>query len=213
LIFTQFYSYKNGEKKIEETTLWKINILHPGKPELFTAGNQYYGASISPQLDKICYSKGTGISNPIYLFDVKTNQTTTIMTTDFFYVQLAWSPDASWLAFVAADKKSGQLDLYCLYRYDLKSGRVNRIETSKYEKWNKDPSISKDNKMIVFTNIKDNFPLIATNLQNKQTKVLSAPKDSAIYHPEYSPDGNKIAYILHSRYSNTGQKAAILYLK
>jgi Tol biopolymer transport system component len=213
LIISQFYSYKKGEKKIEETTLWKINILHPGKPELFTAGNQYYGASINPQLDKICFSKGTGISNSIYIYDLKSTQTTTIMTTDFFDVQSDWSPDGSWLVLVAADNKNSQLELYCLYRYDLKSGKAERIETGKYEKWNKDPSISKDAKTIVFTNIKDNYPLIATNLQNEQTKVLSAPQDYAIYHPKYSPDGNKMAYILHSRYSNTRQKVAILYLK
>lgn len=204
--------YKDGNK--EEvyfignvsgyTNLYKVNLRNKGKVITVIEGERteefeefhFFRTGIDISTKGIlAFATKSGGTDALHLYDVKAERLITSFHFDNI-VQIgapSFTSDGNKVVFPAMDM-SGKSDLYI---FDIGSNGLKRLTNDYYD--DRDPDISPDGKVIVFSSdrtsfgINNKYNLFTYDLENNTISYLTYG-DQIDYSPQFSEDGKRVVY-------------------
>jgi Tol biopolymer transport system component len=204
--------YKDGNKEevyfigniTGYTNLYKVNLKRKGKVITVIEGerSENYeefhffrtGLDISSK-GILAFATKSGGTDALHLYDVKSDKLVTSYHFDNI-VQIgapSFNTEGTKIIFPALDM-SGKSDLYV---FEISSQNLIRLTNDYYD--DKDPDISPDGKVIVFSSdrtsygINNKYNLFVYDLENNTISYLTYG-DHVDLSPQFSPDGKRVVY-------------------
>lgn len=195
VLFTQ------GPNGSTQTDVVIMNLDGSGRTTL-TPGVYEFGAipTFSPSNRRIAYagwdhdpaSKRYSRAQIIDL-DVLTGKKTRITGSNREAWRPVFSPDESWLVYIATPPAGEGFDLYA---YDLTTGVERQLTNTPFDEW--DPQVSPDGRQIVYAARPDgNWDLFILDVSTGRVTRLTRTKGDE-WDPSFAPDGSSI--VLGGRY-------------
>ncbi|MGC1106163.1 MAG: protein kinase [Candidatus Acidiferrales bacterium] len=204
------YSFLNRSALVPFQNFTVTQVTSTGEAQL---------AAISPDGKYILSVQEENGKPSLWLRNVPTNSDTQIIPPSFaHYLGLVFSPDGNYIYFRKAVDQTGTA--YNLFRAPVLGGTPQQIVTDV----DTDITFSPDGKRIAYLRTNDpvvgQYRLLSANTDGSDEKVLFI--DNGLHpggSPAWSPDGEKIAYVMPPQYNTvesldlaSGKKTALLVL-
>jgi Tol biopolymer transport system component len=163
--------------------------------------NLVHGRSISPD------AKHCAFENPayrLYLADADGSNAKEVKTGMRFHLIPTWSPDGSWVLFVAGEHydchphviKADGTGLRKLASRNGYRGVIDFLDVYDFHDGSSDlPVWAADSKSVFYTaKVGTNVELFRVTLDGKSEQLTETPAGSMHYHPAASPDGKWLVY-------------------
>jgi Tol biopolymer transport system component len=160
-----------------------------------------HGRSISPD-GKRCAFEDPGYR--LFLADADGSKAKQVETGLWFHLMPSWSPDGSWVLFVAGEHydchphvlKADGTGLKKLASRNGYRGVIDFLDVYDFHDGSSDlPVWAADDKSVFYTaKVGRNVELFRVTLEGKSAQLTETPAGSMHYHPAASPDGKGLVY-------------------
>src|SRR5262245_11078842 len=163
--------------------------------------NLVHGLSLSPDGKRSAYEDR---GYQLYLADGDGSNAKQVKTGMRFHLMPSWSPDGSWVLFVAGEHydchphviKADGTGLKKLASRNGYRGVIDTLDVYDFHDGSSDlPVWAPDSKSVFYTaRVGSNVELFRVTLDGKSEQLTETPSGSMNYHPAASPDGKWLAY-------------------
>jgi TolB protein len=185
-----------------------IYMIKPDGTELteLVAGPTWDGTpSLSPDRSQLAFASDRDGDPEIYIMDMETMSVTQLTSNTAADLMPVWSPDGNWIAFVSdrvykVPLEGGSLEIAA--GMELYIMRADGSELTRLSKGESDyslyPSWAPDSTRVVYMNVggsSANLYVANANDPDAEPINLTAEVDAAAWNPDWSPDGQYIAFM------------------
>jgi len=148
-----------------------------------------------------------------FLVDLLSNPPNSRLVATHDAVVAAWSPDLTTILLSSQHDVKGKFNPdagYKLVAIDVSSGDKRQFTTARG--CQQDPSWSQDNTQVAYSSSQDNnWDIFVTSLTDGTIENITNTPDQDEFQPDWSPDGQYIAYVAFNSYAGTGTQDIFVY--
>jgi serine/threonine-protein kinase len=184
-------------QEIQSSNVWLASVSETGKAEdveiiQITTGTSYDSCpSISPDGKLVTFTRGIGKKHNIYVAPITGGSPQQVTFLDSFNFYPSWSPDGNEIAFISAQGGTARV-----WKVNARGGAPHQFQHTKASansfqvSWAPGPNI--------LYQTKGNYNFHVLNPQTGEEIPLQIDESiSSVHTAQYSPDGKKIAALVH----------------
>ncbi len=180
-----FTSVRDGHHELYELNLKNGKSKRLTQTEFDTEDGHY-----SPDGKQIAFTSNRGGENDIYIMDRNGKNTRRITETEAVESTVKWSPDGKKILFRSALNRDSPADLFTINSDGTDRKQITNTPSSEFHQ-----SWSRDGTKISYITVVDGvFELHIANSDGSEDKVLVRKEGYQAFFPNWSPDGNWIAF-------------------